>query len=302
MCNDMATSFPWDKLKIETIKSVCHDLGIPESQKAEMVAALQNATAKSNLGNYFILIIHILPSPPEPLILGETSCLEVAQEKDGAPKREPFDFSRLCFIVHLVTSADGHYHGNKNLGPDIDFDNRYDSKEDELEEDDDPWLKIYYVKIETTDGTQIGQFGYKVIDKSAHGISIWMEGGAETRYYNLAEQLHFSERGGLYLEIFSNALWNNNLKNNPMDSNLKEELVTGDWKGTGVFQRELNEGSFTFISDDLQFAKNNLFIQEKYCGWGIATGALKQLFNHNTLKREDRDVAKKINDGVQLFF
>jgi hypothetical protein len=87
----------------------------------------------------FILIVHILP---EPLILGETSGLEVAREKDGAPKREPFDFSTLRFVVHLVTSADGLYHGRENSGPDSDFDNGYDSEEYELEEDDDPWLKV----------------------------------------------------------------------------------------------------------------------------------------------------------------
>ena len=63
-----------------------------------------------------------------------------------------------------------------------------------------------------------------------------------------------------------------------MDGNLKEELITGDWKGTGVFQEELNKASFTFISDDPQFAKDDLFIQDEYCGRGIATWALKQLF------------------------
>ena len=84
--------------------------------------------------------------------------------------------------------------------------------------------------------------------------------------------------------MLGNALWNNNLKNNPMDGNLKEELVTGDWNGTGVFQEGLNKGSFTFISDDPQFAKDDLFIQDEYRGQGIATWALKQLFKHNTLK------------------
>ena len=57
-------------------------------------------------------------------------------------------------------------------------------------------MQIYYVEIETKDGTRVGQFGYRVIDKSARRIDVWMSGGNSTRYYNLAERLHFSERGG----------------------------------------------------------------------------------------------------------
>jgi hypothetical protein len=90
----------------------------------------------------FILIVHILSPPPEPLILGEMSALKITQEQDGAPKREPFDFSTLRFVVHLVTSADGCYYDRESSGSDSDSDNGYNSEEDMLEEDDDPWLKV----------------------------------------------------------------------------------------------------------------------------------------------------------------
>jgi hypothetical protein len=84
--------------------------------------------------------------------------------------------------------------------------------------------------------------------------------------------------------MFGNALWNNNPRTNPKDGNLKEELVTGDRKGTGVFRTELNKGSLAFISDDPQDAKDDFFIRDEYRGRGIGTWALKQLFNHDTLK------------------
>jgi len=62
---------------------------------------------------------------------------------DGAPKKEPFDFSTLRFIVKLVTSASGCYFDPKKAGRDSDFDGRYRSEEEDmLEEDDDPWLKV----------------------------------------------------------------------------------------------------------------------------------------------------------------
>jgi len=87
-----------------------------------------------------------------------------------------------------------------------------------------------------------------------------------------------------YLEGFGHALWNNNLKENPKDGNLKEELVTGDRRGTGVFQTELNKGSLAVMSDDIQYAKDDLFIREEFRGQGIGTWALKQLFKHDTLR------------------
>ena len=87
-----------------------------------------------------------------------------------------------------------------------------------------------------------------------------------------------------YLESFSNALWNNNLVRNLKDSNPKEEFVTGDCKGTGIFQTELNKGSLAVISDDIQYAKDDLFIRDEYCGRGIGSWALNQLFKHDTLQ------------------
>jgi GNAT superfamily N-acetyltransferase len=73
------------------------------------------------------------------------------------------------------------------------------------------------------------------------------------------------------------------LNEKPTDGGLKE-LVTGDRKCTGVFQRELNIGSLAVISDDVQFAKDDLFIQDEYRGRGIGTWASKQLFKHDTLR------------------
>jgi len=272
------------------------DLGLPSEEPDEMIAALRNVTAQSNS-------IDDMPT--------------VANQPDGPPE---FDFSTLRFVVKLVTSESGCYHDCENQRDP--FDVGYDSDEDEdgvLDEDDDPWLKIYYVKIETKDRTRVGQFGYRVIDQSARKVSIWMSGGRVTRYYNLAERLVLSERGGTYLEGFGHALWNNNLKENPKDGNLKEEFVTGDRKGTGVFGTELNKGSLAVISDDVDIAKDDFFIREEFRGRGIGSWALKHLFQHGTLRgvrfiyaspwatrvrqREtSQDAMQLANNGVQSFF
>jgi hypothetical protein len=147
----------------------------------------------------------------------------------------------------------------------------------------------------------VGQFGYRVIDQSARRTEVCMSD--VTRYYNLAERLYFTERDGSVrssftsthrwnsrdifdrsLGAFGYALWNDNLKENPTDGNLKEELVTGNWKGTGVFQKELNKGSLAVMSDDTQYAKDDIFIREQFRGRGIGMWALKQLFKHETLR------------------
>ena len=83
-----------------------------------------------------------------------------------------------------------------------------------------------------------------------------------------------------YLEGFGRALWNNNSND---EGNIREEFVTGDRRGTGVFQRELNKGSLAVLSDDTQYAKDDLFIREEFRGRGIGMWALKQLFRHYTL-------------------
>ena len=84
-----------------------------------------------------------------------------------------------------------------------------------------------------------------------------------------------------YLEGFGNALWNNSSNG---DGNIREEFVTGYRKGTGVFQKELNKGSLAVLSDDVQYAKDDLFIQEEFRGRGIGMWALKKLFQHHTLQ------------------
>lgn len=58
-------------------------------------------------------------------------------------------------------------------------------------------LQVYYVKIKTKEGVHIGQFGYRVIDKSARRNDPWMsEGGVVTHWYNLPLRFTLSERGG----------------------------------------------------------------------------------------------------------
>jgi GNAT superfamily N-acetyltransferase len=84
-----------------------------------------------------------------------------------------------------------------------------------------------------------------------------------------------------YLEGFGPAMWNNDSKGK---GNIREEFVTGDRKGTSVFQRELNNGSLAVLSDDTQYAKEDLFIREEFRGRGIGTWALKQPFQHYTLR------------------
>jgi GNAT superfamily N-acetyltransferase len=83
------------------------------------------------------------------------------------------------------------------------------------------------------------------------------------------------------LEGFGHALWN---KNSNGEGGIKEEFVTGDRKGTGVFQRELNKGSLAVLSDDTRHAEDDLFIREEFRGRGIGTWALQQLFRHYTLR------------------
>jgi predicted acetyltransferase len=131
-------------------------------------------------------------------------------------------------------------------------------------------------------------------------------------------------------------LWNDNLKENPTDGNLKEELVTGNWKDTCVFQKELNKRSLAVMSDDMRYAKDDIFIREQFRGRGIGMWALKQLFKHETLRvsyvstqgnasmlslqlrsevclrepwatrvsqhENDRDAVEAANQGIQLFF
>lgn len=89
-----------------------------------------------------ILTVHILLTLLEPLILREMSGIEIVNEKDGALKKEPFDFLMLHFVVHLVTSASGCYCDCEKAGRDSDFDDGYGSEENMLEDDDNPWLKV----------------------------------------------------------------------------------------------------------------------------------------------------------------
>ena len=68
-------------------------------------------------------------------------------QQDALLKREPFDFSTLCFTVKLVTSEDGCYSDRENPGLRDSFGDEYDSdgemdSEDEDQTDEDPWLKV----------------------------------------------------------------------------------------------------------------------------------------------------------------
>jgi hypothetical protein len=57
------------------------------------------------------------------------------QSENPPPKREPSEFSKLRFIVKLVTSADGCYRDPESTD--------YDSNEDGEEYDAyNPWLKV----------------------------------------------------------------------------------------------------------------------------------------------------------------
>jgi hypothetical protein len=58
------------------------------------------------------------------------------QPENLPPKREPFEFSKLRFIVKLVTSPYGCYKDPEST--------EYDGDEDDEEEYDayDPWLKV----------------------------------------------------------------------------------------------------------------------------------------------------------------
>jgi hypothetical protein len=44
---NMETSLPLDKLKAETLRLICRDLGLPPSTKVEMVTALHDAAVQS---------------------------------------------------------------------------------------------------------------------------------------------------------------------------------------------------------------------------------------------------------------
>jgi GNAT superfamily N-acetyltransferase len=134
-------------------------------------------------------------------------------------------------------------------------------------------------------------------------------------------------------------LWYNNPQHNPTDGGLKEEFISGDRKGTGVFQGELNKGSIAFLSDDNRYAEDDFFINEEFRGRGVGRWALETLSHHETLKvrytslaptiflpsdiqlpqrvkfiftepwatrinqrAEDVAMVNAANDGVQLFF
>ncbi|KAF7979769.1 hypothetical protein HWV62_40792 [Athelia sp. TMB] len=218
----------------------------------------------------------------------------------------PFDFTTLKLDVHLVQSMDGIY--------------REEDTEDEdgsdALDDDDPWLKIYYVIIKTKSGERVGQFGYRVIDSTARRPDPWMMvGNSVSQYYSLALHLKLSERGGQMLEDFGKALWNENLPHDPMDGGLKDEFVSGDRKGTGVFGKEVNQGALAFFSDDQQFSKDDFFIAEKYRGRGIGTWAMKQIFVHPSMRgvkfvyaepwatrNKDATATEAANARVQRFF
>jgi hypothetical protein len=152
----MATSFPWDKLKAETLRSICGDLGLPKSQKDEMVTALRSATVQSNASDCEYQLVQIALNSALTVRLASLPIPEVemsgqaADQQNSSPKGEPFDFSTLRFVVKLVTSADGCYRDRKNPGRRDYFGGDYDSEEEDdreeeddmLDEDDDPWLKV----------------------------------------------------------------------------------------------------------------------------------------------------------------
>lgn len=79
-------------------------------------------------------------------------------------------------------------------------------------------------------------------------------------------------------------MFNNNKPSNLKDGGLKDELLTGDRKGTGVFGKELNKGTLAVISDDVMYAKDDMFIEEAYRRRGIGAWALKTIFKHESLR------------------
>jgi len=292
-------------LQPETLRSISSDLGLsPSGTKSEMIEDLRGVTAAN-----------VEPTSEEDLVDMEMSSYLAVVDPPATQSPAPFDLSSLSFVVHLVTSSDGRY---RERGEDNDDDDDFEEADE-----DDPWLKMYFVKIETTEGKRVGQFGYRVIHKSARRIDPYavVQGNPPIvdTWNNLAQRLRFSERGGQDLEDFAYELWYNNPQHDPRDGGLREEFITGDRKGTGVFQRELNQGSLAFLSDDHRYAQDDFFINEEFRGRGVGRWALETLFKHETLRgvkfifaepwatrvnqrADDKASLKAAHDGVQLFF
>lgn len=80
------------------------------------------------------------------------------------------------------------------------------------------------------------------------------------------------------LESFAQVLYNGET------GNLKQAFVDGDRKGTGVFGKELNIGSFAMLSDDQVYKGDDFCIEPEFRGKGIGSWALQKLLQHKSIQ------------------
>lgn len=57
------TSLPLDKLKAETLRLICRDLGVPPGTKVEMITALRDAAVQSAAMEGEYCLQHVVTSP-----------------------------------------------------------------------------------------------------------------------------------------------------------------------------------------------------------------------------------------------